>query len=387
MSSDRTPGPDRTGPLADVPLVDHHCHGVVRRDLDTDDLVGLLTESGRQVPGAPSVLDSRIGLSLRRWCPPILDLPVHAPIEDYVARRVELGHREVTARMLRACGATTFCVDTGFVPEPLLSPDELAATVGGRAGEVVRLETLAEEAVLGGTDAAGFTDALRSLLWSRTAAAVATKSIAAYRVGLDLDPARPGPAEVVAAAGRWLRTLETDDAEVRCADPVLSRFLWWEAVERGLPIQVHVGLGDADVDLHRCDPLLLTPLLRATGPAGVAVMLLHNYPFQRHAGYLAQVFPHVHADVGLALHNVGAAAPRVLAELLELAPFGKVLYSSDAFGLPELYLLGAVAFRRSLGGLLVDGVSAGEWTAADADRIGALLAHGNARRVYGLGPA
>jgi len=32
----------------------------------------------------------------------------------------------------------------------------------------------------------------------------------------------------------------------------------------------------------------------------------------------------------------GTRASAVLAEVLELAPFGKVLYSSDAFGLPEL---------------------------------------------------
>ena len=38
------------------------------------------------------------------------------------------------------------------------------------------------------------------------------------------------------------------------------------------------------------------------------VLLLHNYPFQRHAGYLAQVFDHVHLDVGLAVHNTGALA-------------------------------------------------------------------------------
>ena len=44
-------------------------------------------------------------------------------------------------------------------------------------------------------------------------------------------------------------------------------------IDAGLPVQFHVGYGDADVDLHRCDPLLLTDLLRATEPAGVPVLL------------------------------------------------------------------------------------------------------------------
>ena len=70
------------------------------------------------------------------------------------------------------------------------------------------------------------------------------------------------------------------------------------------------------------------------------VLLLHNYPFHRHAAYLAQVFDHVFMDVGLAVHNTGAPRPRCMRETLELVPFGKLLFSSDAYGLAELYLLG-----------------------------------------------
>ncbi len=77
----------------------------------------------------------------------------------------------------------------------------------------------------------------------------------------------------------------------RLADEVLHRFFIWCGADLGLPIQFHVGYGDRDIDLHRCNPLLLTGLLRALEPTGVPVMLLHNYPYHREAGYLAQVFP------------------------------------------------------------------------------------------------
>jgi hypothetical protein len=168
------------------------------------------------------------------------------------------------------------------------------------------------------------------------------------------------------------------------ADPVLHRFLVWSGVDLGLPVQFHVGYGDADVDLHRCDPLLLTDLLRATRPTGVPVMLLHNYPFHRHAGYLAQVFPHAFVDVGLATHNVGRRSDALVAELLELAPFGKVLFSTDAFGLGELYLVSTVLFRRALDRLLAAGVADDDWTAEDARRIAAGIGAGNAVRAYRL---
>jgi uncharacterized protein len=67
---------------------------------------------------------------------------------------------------------------------------------------------------------------------------------------------------------------------------------------------------------------------------------------------------------------------------MELAPFGKLLYSSDAFGLPELYLLGAHTFRVALAEVLEAKVDAGEWSRADARRIAGLACTGNAQRVY-----
>jgi predicted TIM-barrel fold metal-dependent hydrolase len=161
-------------------------------------------------------------------------------------------------------------------------------------------------------------------------------------------------------------------------------WLAWEALDAGLPLQFHVGYGDSDIDLHRCDPSLLTPFLRATERFGVPVLLLHNYPFHRQAAYLAQVFDHVFVDVGLAVHNTGALSRRVVAEVLELVPFPKLLHSSDAFGLPELFLLGSLLFRRSLDGVLAGLVRADELATSDAVRIGSMVAGDNARRAYGL---
>ena len=78
----------------------------------------------------------------------------------------------------------------------------------------------------------------------------------------------------------------------------------------------------------------------------------------------------------------------MIEETLELVPFGKLLHSSDAFGLPELYLLGSLLFRRGLDGVLADLVRrATSSAAADATRLGAMVAGDNARRAYGLQPA
>jgi hypothetical protein len=48
--------------------------------------------------------------------------------------------------------------------------------------------------------------------------------------------------------------------------------------------------------------------------------------------------------------------------------------------------LAALTFRRALTEILTARVTDGEWVAADAVRIAGLIAHGNATRIYRLGP-
>ena len=359
-------------------LIDHHCHGPVAVPLDRDRFESLATESDRPPPPGCSALDSQLGFALRRWCAPVLGLDPYVEPEVYLTRRRELGPDEVNRRLLRAADVDVFLIDSGYRAGELLDTGGMAEGSGATVREIVRLEAVAE--ALPGVSAAGFAGAYAAALERAMAGAVAVKSIIAYRYGLDFDPARPGRREVTRAAGRWLRRGRT-----RMDDPVLLRHLIWAGVDRGLPLQFHTGFGDPDLDLARCDPLLMTGFLRATRDRGVSIMLLHCYPYHRQAGYLAQAFPHVYADVGLAVNHVGARAPAVVAESLELAPFHKVLYSSDAFGLAELHHLGALLFRQAFDAVTGEWVRAGRWSAADTARVAELVGSGNARRVYRLG--
>ena len=370
--------------VGNIALVDHHAHPVLGSNLSRAIFEELITESDRAAPTGTTRFDSQLGIAVRRWCAPVLGLPPDTSPDEYLARRAELGPDEATRLLLRASGTACFLVDTGYVLDGMLGLEPMAEAAGAGVAEIVRLERVAEQAIVAGDATAdGFADRFRAALWDQAAGACGVKSIIGYRFGLDFDPAPPTAAEVAEAAGRWLGEIE-QGGTIRITDPALLRHLLWTGVERGLPVQVHTGFGDPDADLRRCNPLYLRAFLERSEPSGVPIMLLHCYPYHREAGALAQAYPHVYLDVGLALNHVGARASAVVAESLELAPFSKVLFSSDAFGPAELHYLGALQWRRATAATLGAWVESGDWGGADAARVAGMIGADNARRVYRL---
>jgi hypothetical protein len=385
------------------PLIDHHVHGVVGADVDRAGFELLITESGMPPAAGQSHFDSPLGLALRRWCAPVLDLPPLAPADSYLQRRLELGVGEVNRRLLCAAGLEALLVDTGHRSGEVASPAQMAGWSGAPAAEVVRIEPVVEAHAAASAGPAEFLTGLDAALAAAVHAGpepvVGLKCVLAYRCGFDLDPAEPGPGELRSAADAWFRrdggrgapqvaAPAGEGGRWRFDSPVLYRHLLRRvgelAAADGLPLQFHSGFGDTDLDLHRADPVVFTPWVRRLGQAGVTTVFLHCYPYHRQAGYLAAVFPHVYFDVGCILNYAGAEAGRILAESLELAPFGKQLYSSDAFGLPELVFLGADVFRRELARILAGWVGAGVCTTRDAEHIRRLICADNARRLYPL---
>jgi hypothetical protein len=375
------PDPDVNALVRDVRLVDHHVHSVRRGTSTRDELILGLTETDRRDAAELTGLEHQLGVALRRWCGPLIGLEPGAPAEAWLERRAGLHHQSLAAELLPLAGLAGMLVDTGYRRDELVPIEELGCLAQAPAREVVRLESLAERVALSGTSATRFATAFSDALHEAAPHVAGWKSIVAYRHGLDFEASAPDAAVVAARAGAWLHAIERGGS-ARLSDPVLLRSILWCAVDTGLPLQLHTGYGDPDLDLHRSDPLLLTDFLRLT-EGRCQVLLLHTYPFHRHAGYLAQMFAHVSMDIGLAINHAGARAPELIAESLELAPFRKLLYSSDAWGLPELHLLGSWLFRRGLARVLGTWVERGDWTLADAGRAVALIGAENARRIYG----
>ena len=376
------PVPELNEHIRGLVLIDHHVHSVLRGTLSRDTLLSLLTESDRVDAAVAAGMQSQLGIAVRRLTAPLLGLEAGLSAESWLEARGRWDNLDAARRLLPAAGFGTLLVDTGFRGNELVDLADLAPIAGAEVREVVRIESVAERVVLERPDASAFPGRFRDALEAAARDAVGLKTIVAYRHGLDFDPEPPTDAEVAERVSAWMRGID-QGGPVRLTDPVILRFGIWEAVALGKPLQVHTGYGDTDLDLQRADPLLLTGFLRRTVDR-CPVTLLHTYPFHRNAGYLAQMFPHVYLDVGLALHHAGAASDRIVAESLELAPFTKLLFSSDGWGLPELHWLGSWLFRRGMARVLGRWVADGDWSLGDARRVVELVGRDNAHRVYRL---
>ena len=357
--------------IENVALVDQHVHGCWLTPGNRQRFENALNEADTD-PIVHGGFDSQLGFAVRARCAPLLGLHRHVDPARYWDRRSELGECDLARLFLPAAGVSDWLVDTGL--GGVAGVAEMAALSGSRALEIIRLEEVAEQAA----HAPGaYATAFGEILERRAATAVATKSILAYRGGFDGDLSEPSPSDVAEAALRW-----RDRGGRRLDDRVLLRFGLHQALRLGIPLQFHVGFGDRECDLHKANPLLLQDFLRWSGDT--PIVLLHCYPYEREAGYLAQAFGNVYVDCGLSVTHLGARSTAFLARLLEMAPFSKVLYSSDGFGPAELHFLGAALWRDGMHRVLREFVVNDEWSEADAIRVVNLIARDNAARIYGL---
>jgi uncharacterized protein len=360
--------------IAGVALIDQHVHGCWLAAGDRRRFEDALNEANTEpLADFDSGFDTQLGFAVRAHCAPLLGLPEHAGPQEYWQQRCQHTETELARIFLGAANVSDWLVDTGYA-EGVAGVAEVAELSGTRAHEVVRLEQVAEQAAASPGD---YASAFEDILRQRSATAVGTKSILAYRGGFGGDLSEPSPAQVAVAAAQW-----RDNSGTRLTDRVLLRFGLHQALQVGKPLQFHVGLGDRDCDLRIANPLYLRDFLERSGTT--PIVLLHCYPYEREAGYLAQAFNNVYLDGGLSINQLGARAPGFIARLLELAPFRKIVYSSDGFGPAELHYLGAALWRRGLRRVLSDFVNDGDWKLTDAIRVVDLIAHDTSARVYRL---
>jgi predicted TIM-barrel fold metal-dependent hydrolase len=375
--------------LTPVPVVDNHCHGILL-DQSFGDIAswrGAFTESTD--PGmawdhvATTAFYGRLTRTLAGF------LACEPEEQTVFAARTGKDGQELAATLLRAANIDTLLIDTGFPPPQEVVPVPELGELGGCGAEpMLRLEVLMEH-LLGENDSLTETEeALDATLQDvRAQGYVALKSIAAYRTGLDI---REWPRDEAESSFRDYKKDAGAGSARLVHKPLLDTLLhvaFARAARQAVPVQFHVGYGDADTDLLLGNPLYLRRVLQRPDYRGMPVVLLHEcYPYTRQGGYLAAVYENAYLDLsyGIPLLGYGEMLSFTRAAL-GVAPASKLMYSSDGTGVPELHWISALDGRRVLGEALGEMVSHAELTLPEAEALGERILRTNATRLYGLG--
>ncbi|WDL98600.1 amidohydrolase family protein [Alicyclobacillus sp. ALC3] len=363
-----------------IPLIDHHCHAIVgpNRQADTEALLRVTSEAPHGYP----VED-------------LLERAIWPAVLTYVSRysgHVVASYEEL-GPVLQDVDYATYCkalfhdarfeqlfIDTGFAPAGAPSLGEIGRLTGAKTRPILRLESVAEAVF---KESSSFSQWWESVQFkvgqARANGYVGAKSIAAYRSGLALHGVSYADAERAFAVWKSSDSARLEDERLLC-------FLVWECApilaKQSLPLQFHTGYGDPDTDLRLGNPLHLRDFVETFTPQGLAVVLLHTYPYHREAGYMASVYDGVYFDTSLIVPLGLTSARRVVSEALELAPYSRFLFASDAHTRPELFAIAADLFKDALEHHLQDPMLSRFSGAGTRERWAQLVCHDNARKLY-----
>jgi uncharacterized protein len=365
--------------LSQVPFVDGHMHPPLRVRPQT-------VEEYRWpwFEGLPEESAHVTGLVPYRWAiRQIADELGCAADERAVLRHTrELDPMAWLATVCERSQTTALVLDTGYPPpEQALPLDEIRAA-GIELAPLLRLEVVAGDLIAEGL---AFDDLLErydaAVAGARAAGYAGLKSIAAYRSGLAIRRWEAGDAADALERQRRAGVMRVQEQEL--VDFLLLRALPI-ARRDDLPVQLHAGYGDRDLDLRLVNPLHLRGMLSSEEAQGVHFVVLHGaWPFVREGAFMTAVYSNVTLDVATCIPPLGHAA---LLEAwrcaLSVGSVHRLQASSDSAGLPEQIALGATRARSTLGQVLGELVASGELSAGEAERDGEAILSGNSRRLY-----
>ena len=371
-----------------IPFDDHHVHAPNRESgaLTVEEFRRPFTESPIEETWTRH-LSSQIGY---RWMLRELAglLGIDPDEAEIVKRRASYSALDYHRLLAEHANLGECYADDLFAAGKSYDVEVWSRFLGGRkVHRVLRIETFVEQ---GYETCPTLDDALHRLVQEIEASpergVVSLKSIAGYRSGLEFEAPSSRQRVVARRIYRRLRDAALDGGSGRIADKALVDTLVWTALEAAiplkLPMQFHVAIGDNDIVLGQNDPSLMRALFEHEPFRDVPLVLLHCYPYHRHAGYLASIYPNVYVDLGLTIPIVGPGAVRIIEEALELTPVSQLLASTDGHMTPEFQWFGVYVWRWAIQRVIGNYVGAGALAANEAEWLATAVLNGNARRIY-----
>eukprot|EP00252_Welwitschia_mirabilis_P011169 TRINITY_DN2511_c0_g1_i1.p1 TRINITY_DN2511_c0_g1~~TRINITY_DN2511_c0_g1_i1.p1 ORF type:complete len:844 (+),score=165.73 TRINITY_DN2511_c0_g1_i1:452-2983(+) len=371
--------------ISRIPLVDAHAHNIVCLDSDFP-FVRCFTEAE-----GDALKDVPHSLSFKRSIRDIAELyGCNAKLEDVEKCRSCLGLERVCSLCFAASNISAVLIDDGLRISKMHDIGWHTDFVP-YVGRILRIETVAEdvlnEGILGGNTwtLESFTKCFVSKLKSLAKVVVSFKSIVAYRSGLDINPS----VTTEQAEEGLLKNLE-GGVPVRVTHKSFIDYIFTHslvlATSLDLPMQIHTGFGDRDLDLRLANPLHLRPILEDSRFKGSRIALLHaSYPYSKEASYLASIYPQVYLDFGLAIPKLSVHGMlSAVKELLELCPLNKVMFSTDGYAFPETFYLGAKWAHKVLSAALSDACNAQDLSVHEAIEVAQKILRDTALLFYKL---
>ncbi|KAM0896246.1 hypothetical protein ACQ4PT_023321 [Festuca glaucescens] len=293
--------------VEETAAVDAHAHNLVAAASSFPFLRCFSEADGDALAFAPH------SLSFKRSLKDIAELyNCEASLDKVEEFRKAQGLPYISSKCFQAANISAILMDDGIEFDRMLeleSHKDFVPTVG----RVLRIEWLAETIInddlFSGSSWTldSFAETFLSKLKSYPSEFLL---IAAYRSGLDIDPS---VSKTDAEDG--LRKELAGRRPFRITNKSLIDYLFTCSLEIAvmfhLPMQIHTGFGDKDLDLRKCNPLHLRSVLEDERFAKCQLVLLHaSYPFSKEASYLASVY-------------------------------SQVMFSTDGYAFPETYYLGA----------------------------------------------
>ncbi|KAK9168560.1 hypothetical protein Syun_000700 [Stephania yunnanensis] len=295
------------------------------------------------------------------------------------AHRASSGLHSISSKCFGEARISALLIDDGIVLDKMLDLQSHRSFVPV-VRRIVRIERLAET-ILDNP----YSDFFLNVSATIAGEAVALKSVAAYRSGLEINPfvekkdAEEGLSEVLSC-----------EKPIRIQNKSLIDYIFLCSLDIALcidlPIQIHTGFGDSDLDLRLSNPLHLRAVLEDKRYSKCRIVLLHaSYPFSKEASYLASVYSQVYLDFGLAVPKLSVHGMiSSVKELLELAPIKKVMFSTDGYAFPETFYLGAKRAREVALSVLCNACDDGDLTIAEAIEAAEDIFKQNAVQFYKL---
>ena len=386
--------------VAHLPVVDVHCHPFLNKGRVTAEEFTDMTAFGGgsreyMEQGGIEFTDAvRDELLLgKRWTTygkrMVKDLArffdVEATLDAVVEARnaaVDAGYTEYVRRLYGDSGLESLVFDFG-VPLPILPMEEVKAELPVEVIPVFRIEPLIAQLLktdIGWSEfKRTFDDTINDALVNGGYRGV--KSIIAYRTGLEVSPLSRTPDQGLQALDAIRRGLGGGSMK-KLRDHLVCRSLEL-CMEHDVPMQIHTGMGDFEVNLPLCRPSYLMDLLRFPTYRACRVLLVHSgFPYHREAAYMSNVLPRVYMDVSEGIPFAGNAARDIMTGVMAMAPLNKICYGSDGYVLPEINYTSAKLGKQALASALDELVETDFLSANEAQEAAGLILAGNARELY-----